>query len=112
MRAPADILGRDRCAEGGADRQRRFSSRGSVAGAAAEDQVMRAHDAFGAAGQHAGNFTDQLRGRSAQMARQQRHQGLGKITARKIVDAAIALGLADDGDDILGASGAVRNQLR
>jgi len=55
--------------------------------------VMRAHDALGAAGQHAGNLPDQLLGRFLQMPRQQRHQGLRKIAPGKVIDAAIALGL-------------------
>ncbi len=98
-------------AERGADRKRRrILPRGRRIVADAEHAVMRAHHAFGAARQHAGNFLDQLRRRLSEMHRQQRHQRLREITAGEIVDAAIALGLADDGDDIRRADRAADDQ--
>jgi len=61
---------------------------------------MWAHYALGAAGQHARDFADELRGRLVKILRQQTHQGLGEIAAGEIVDATIALGLPDDRGDI------------
>src|SRR5581483_7662191 len=111
MRSPADILGRDRSAEGGADRQRRGKCPPGRRGLAdAEHVVMRAHDTLGAAGQHARDFTNELCGRLVQMLREQAHQGLGEIAAGEIVDATIAFGLPYDGGDLGGANLSARDQ--
>ena len=53
---------------------------------------------------------DQLFGRFVQMLRQQPHQGLCEVAASKIVDATIALGLADDRRNIRGTYCSGRNQ--
>ena len=76
MRASPDVLGpgeplppigRHRRAEGGTDRQRSAIAARHAVLADAEHAVMRAHHAFGAAREHAGDFMDQLIGRLVQM---------------------------------------------
>ena len=63
-----DLFGGDRFAEGGADGQcgGEFAWH-RRAGGNAEHAIMRAHHPFGTAGQHAGNFANQLLRRLAEM---------------------------------------------
>jgi hypothetical protein len=71
---------------------------------------MRTEHALGAAGQHAGNTLDKAVRRFAEMPAEQRHQALGEVAAGEVIDPAIALGLADDGDDFLSAHKAFGDQ--
>src|SRR5947207_15443472 len=84
MRATADVFSRHRLAKGGSDRQRRALTWHGLMLADAEHDVMRAHDALGAARKHTRNFTDQLLRRPSQMPRQQPDESLGEIAAGKI----------------------------
>jgi hypothetical protein len=61
---------------------------------------VRAEHAFGAPGHHEGDPFLDLRRRQAEKRRQSRAQGTGRVLAGKIIDPAVAFGLAEDGDDI------------
>lgn len=107
----ANVFGRDRGTHGRADRERhRVGGCGQRRPGATEHDIMRAQHAFGSAGQDAGDTLDQGVHRLAEMTAQQRHQALGEIAAGEVVDPAIALGLADDGDDFLSANKTFGNQ--
>ena len=60
---------------------------------------MRRQPALGAAGHDDGDALLDLGGGQLQALGQQQLQRQGRIAAGEVVDAAIALGLADDGDD-------------
>ena len=57
-------------------------------------------------------YADQVVRRLAEVRAQQRHQTLGKVAAGEIVDAAIALGLADNCDNVDCLDSPLRNQFR
>jgi hypothetical protein len=66
---------------------------------AAEHQQMRRQPALGPAGHHDGDPLLDLGERAPGAVGQQQLQRQGGIAAGEVVDAAVALGLADDGDD-------------
>src|SRR6476646_8941712 len=76
---------------------------------AAEHKIMRAEHAFSPAGKYAGDTFDQVILRFSEVRAQKRQQGLGKIATSEIIDAAIALGLADNGDDLVRLDGSLRD---
>ena len=72
---------------------------------------MRAQHAFGSAREHTGDVRDQFFLAPTEAGTQQPHQALREIAAREIVDAAIPLRLANNGDDLAGFDGAPGDQI-
>ena len=98
LRRAADLLGLEGARQADADGEPRPGRRGGRR-LAAEHQQMRRQPAFGAARHDDGDALLDLGHRAFQALGQQQLQRQGGVAAGEIVDAAIALGLADDGDD-------------
>ena len=98
---PADVLGQKLGAHRRADGQAGFVGRAGLV-VAGKDRRMRRDDAVAAAGPDHRNLRDLLLRAAAVLAQHRAKRLIGE-DAGEIVDAAIALGLADDGDDLVGA---------
>ena len=108
-RRTADILGLQLDAERGADREARLRGRAGLV-VAGKHGGMRGKDAVAAAGPHHRDVVDLGLGALA-MLRQHAAERLVGEDAGEIVDAAIALGLADHGDDLVGGELAGLDQI-
>ena len=106
----ADLLGQDRLAHREPDRQPRLVGLlGLVGWHGGEDRRVRADDPVGAAGPHDRHLLD-LVGRSP-LGDQHLAEGAVGDDPGVVVDAAVALGLADDGDHAAGVHHAVVDEL-
>ena len=103
LRRPADGLGRQRRGMRRADREGLAAGGGGGAAAGGEDQEMRRQPTLGAAGHDHRNPRGDGVGGDPETRRQHRRHGRQRITASEIVDAAIALGLAEDRNDLIGS---------
>ena len=92
--------GKDLGAHRGADDQPRFVRRAGL-GVAREHRRMRRDDAVAAARPHHRDFRDLGFGAAAELLQHRAERLVGE-DAGEIVDAAIAFGLADDGDHFIG----------
>ena len=99
-RRPADVFRQNLGAHRGADDETRFP-RHSVFGVARENRRMRGYDAVAAARPDHRNLGDLLFRAAAEPSQHCAKRLIGE-NAGKIVDAAVAFGLADDGDDLIG----------
>ena len=98
-RRPADILGQELRAQCSSDRQARFRG-GAGPHVAGEHRRVRGDDAVAAARPHHGDRGD-LRVAALAVPLQRPAKGLVGQNSREVVHAAIAFGLADDGDDLV-----------
>jgi len=94
----ADLFGPEGTRQADADRQSRGGRRRHPL-LAAEHQEMRRQPAFGATRHHDRDPLLDLGERAADPLGQQQLQREGGVTPGEVVDAAVALGLAHDGDD-------------
>ena len=109
-RDPADVLGQQLLAHREADGQPRLVGGRDVLGRhGREDRRVRADHAVGAAGPHDRHLLD-LVGRGALLDEHLAEGAVGDDPG-VVVDAAVALGLADDRDHPVGVQDAVVDQL-
>jgi hypothetical protein len=104
LRAPADLLRPEAARHRRAERETPGRSRAGGAGARrvadGEHEPVRAQPALGAARHHHHDVALDIGRCTRRGAREQRLQGRRREAAREIVDAAVALGLAEDRDDL------------
>ena len=107
-RWPADIFRENLGAERRADDEPRFVGRPGL-GVAGEHRRVRRDDAVAAARPHHRNLLDVRFGAAAELLQHRAERLVGE-NAGKIIDAAIAFGLADHGDDLVGTELALLDQ--
>ena len=107
-RRPADVFGQDFDAHRRADGEPRFRRRAGL-GIAREHRRVRGDDAVAAARPDHRDFGDLLLRAAAELAQHRAKRLIGE-DAGEIVHPAVAFGLADDGDDLVGAELAFADQ--
>jgi hypothetical protein len=110
-RDAADVLGQQDVAHRVADGQPGLVGLlDGVLGEGGEDRGVRADDAVRAAGPHDGDLLDLLERPRALLHQHLAERAVGD-DPRVVVDPAVALGLADDGDDAVGLDDAFVDEL-
>jgi hypothetical protein len=119
LRAAADLVRREVAGEGHAEREppaavagRRVAGRRVVGRAPREHAQVRRQHALGPARHHQRDACLDLRHRQAEMAAEQRGDRHARIFAGEVVDAAIALGLAEHRDHVGRSDAAAVEQCR
>ena len=94
-----DLFGEDVARHRDAEREALLPGRSGRAALAREDRGVRREHAFRAAGPHEGDPPADLVGRDAEHGREQKLVRQRRVASREVVRAAVALRLADQGDD-------------